>query len=117
MWYGNVHSFFFHPTSKKKMTETRVMMNDLASFGKSLTFVGAIVGTVVGVGVIGGGIYIAAAAHDLPLWSGIVMIILGIIMILGGWLWYYFSRRNQTVAAAQGAAGVVGMMAGAVRGT
>lgn len=46
---------------------------------------------------------------------GWVLLVLGIIMIIGGWIWVLVTRRSKGAAAATGVASAVGMIADAVR--
>jgi len=97
--------------------ENYSLFSDLSNVGKMFSLVAAVAGTVVGVGAIGGGIYIMAARKELPIWSGIAMLIVGILMIIGGWVWYAMTRKSKALAAGTAAIGLVDGLVAGVRGT
>jgi len=49
---------------------------------------------------------------EAPSWTGLIFAIVGIIIIAGGWFWYWMSRRYKFLAAAQGVGGAYNIISG-----
>jgi hypothetical protein len=107
---------------EKKGIGTR-LYSDAAEFGLVTSKIGAYIGTVIGIGMICGGIYMLTKKSDSTNPElmkspkefqentkniqkdfnknvGIGLIVFGLLFIIGGWLNYYFSKKSKFLAAA-----------------
>lgn len=96
------------------MTNKEDLYTDVSHLGTTFALISAIGGTVIGVGAIAGGIYMLAAQSDLPIWAGIATLVVGILIIVGGWVYWYLTTKSKPLAAATGGAGIVNMFANAI---
>jgi len=85
-----------------------------AEFGKINAIFGAIIGSLIGLGLIIGGIYLLIKRPDIqttdgtsdisPVLIGAILIIVGLIILIGGWLYVALTSKSETFAAAYGTA-------------
>jgi hypothetical protein len=52
----------------------------------------------------------------IPIWIPLILIFIGLLVISGGWMWVYITRKSKAAAAIGGAASGIGMISNAIRG-
>jgi hypothetical protein len=52
----------------------------------------------------------------IPIWIILILVFVGILVIAGGWMWVYITRKSKVAAAAGGAAAGISMIGNAIRG-
>lgn len=67
--------------------------DEAATVGRDFALIGAIISTIVGIIIILLGIY---GLNKTGL--AFIFILIGIVIIIGGWLWYYITRKSKLAA-------------------
>lgn len=49
-------------------------------------------------------------SNPIPSWIGIILIIMGVIILIGSWLWVWLTQRYKVAAAAEGVAGALSVI-------
>jgi len=98
------------------MADGKKLLSDVytgaAAVGRGFAYIGAIFATIIGLMIVGYGIWVSFYGEEGEETAGPFIVVGGVTLITISWLIEYFARKSKAFAAVSGVGDVVQMITG-----